>query len=76
MLNLGPHEQKLSYKEDTKLEDRLAMEAEEEKKFSSGDTYDDGEGGEGKSSSSSSKEKENAVSSLSPKEQASQEMQV
>lgn len=71
----GAHEQKLSYKEDTKLEDRLAMEAEEEKKFSNGDTYDDGEGGEEKSSSSSSKEKENAVSSLSPKEQASQEMQ-
>lgn len=28
-----------SYKEDTKLEDRLAMEAEEEKKFENGESY-------------------------------------
>ena len=27
---VNPHEAKLTYKEDTKLEDRLAMEAEEE----------------------------------------------
>lgn len=67
---VNPHEAKLTYKEDTKLEDRLAMEAEEEKKFSNGDTYDEGEG-EDKSTASST-----SASSLSPKEQASQEMQV
>lgn len=68
---VNPHEAKLTYKEDTKLEDRLAMEAEEEKKFSNGDTYDEGEG-EDKSTASST----SSASSLSPKEQASQEMQV
>ena len=67
---VNPHEAKLTYKEDTKLEDRLAMEAEEEKKLSNGDTYDEGEG-EDKSTASST-----SASSLSPKEQASQEMQV
>ncbi|XP_047136609.1 uncharacterized protein LOC100209407 isoform X2 [Hydra vulgaris] len=61
---------KTSYKEDTKLEDRLAMEAEEEKKFSNGDTYDEnGENNEDKDGEKS------VASSLSPKEQASQEMQ-
>lgn len=66
---------KTSYKEDTKLEDRLAMEAEEEKKFSNGDTYDDGED-EAASKSSTGSSSSSASSSLSPKEQASQEMQV
>lgn len=65
---------KTSYKEDTKLEDRLAMEAEEEKKFSNGDTYDDGED-EAASKSSTGSSSSSASSSLSPKEQASQEMQ-
>lgn len=35
------------YKEDTKLEDRLAMEAEEEKKYETGEGYGTGGGGGG-----------------------------
>lgn len=35
------------YKEDTKLEDRLAMEAEEEKKYETGEGYGPGGGGGG-----------------------------
>ena len=58
------------YKEDTKLEDRLALEAEEEKKVKDGETYDD-DGGYGDSMKSYA-----GTTSLSPKEQASQEMQV
>jgi len=57
------------YKEDTKLEDRLALEAEEEKKVKDGETYDD-DGGYGDSMKNYA-----GTTSLSPKEQASQEMQ-
>ncbi len=60
------------YKEDTRLEDRLALEAEEEKKFSNGETYDDG----GDYHDSSMMKSYAGTTSLSPKEQASQEMQV
>lgn len=35
------------YKEDTRLEDRLAMEAEEEKKYETGEGYGTGGGGGG-----------------------------
>lgn len=35
------------YKEDTRLEDRLAMEAEEEKKYETGEGYGGGGGGGG-----------------------------
>ena len=35
------------YKEDTRLEDRLAMEAEEEKKYETGEGYGTGGGGAG-----------------------------
>ena len=59
------------YKEDTKLEDRLALEAEEEKKFKDGETYDE-DGGYGDTMKSNYA----GTTSLSPKEQASQEMQV
>lgn len=58
------------YKEDTKLEDRLAMEAEEEKKFNNGETYD-----EGGDYHDASLKNYAGTTSLSPKEQASQEMQ-
>lgn len=36
-----------NYKEDTRLEDRLAMEAEEEKKYETGEGYGGGGGGGG-----------------------------
>lgn len=62
---------KTSYKEDTKLEDRLAMEAEEEKKFSNSDSYEYGMGGGGGGSKSSAPPQ----ATFSPKEQASKEMQ-
>lgn len=58
------------YKEDTKLEDRLAMEAEEEKKFNNGETYDEDGGYH-----DSPVKNYAGTTSLSPKEQASQEMQ-
>ena len=51
------------------------MEAEEEKKFSNGDTYDYGEG-ESNNAVDKSSGVGTAQSSLSPKEQATQEMQV
>eukprot|EP00794_Sanderia_malayensis_P003709 gene3709-4229_t len=59
-----------SYKEDTRLEDRLALEAEEEKKFNNGETYDDDGGYH-----DSTLKNYAGTTSLSPKEQASQEMQ-
>lgn len=69
---------KSSYKEDVKLEDRLALEAEEEKKVTSSDNFDDDSSSEAaagvdKSSATSSLSSES--NSMSPKEQASQEMQ-
>lgn len=73
---------KASYKEDVKLEDRLALEAEEEKKVTNGDTFDDDGAAEAaagvdKSSVSTASTSGGADSaSFSPKEQASQEMQV
>lgn len=66
---------KTSYKEDVKLEDRLALEAEEEKKVTDSDGYDD----DGAAEAAAGVDKSTtatAASSLSPKEQASQEMQV
>jgi len=68
-----------SYKEDVKLEDRLALEAEEEKKVTNGDTFDD----DGASETAAGVDKSNVLTatsaasenSLSPKDQASQEMQ-
>ncbi|XP_065053272.1 uncharacterized protein LOC135682340 isoform X2 [Rhopilema esculentum] len=58
-----------AYKEDTRLEDRLALEAEEEKKVKDGETYDE-DAGYGDSMKNYA-----GTTSLSPKEQASQEMQ-
>lgn len=68
---------KTSYKEDVKLEDRLALEAEEEKKVTNNDNFDDDSSSEAaagvdKSSGTSLSSESN---SMSPKEQASQEMQ-
>ena len=74
---------KASYKEDVKLEDRLALEAEEEKKVTNGDTFDDDSAAEAaagvdKSSVSTGSTTSGASDAglFSPKEQASQEMQV
>ena len=69
---------KASYKEDVKLEDKLALEAEEEKKVTNSDNYDDYSASEAaagidKSSIGSAGSTLNSVSS---KDQASQEMQV
>jgi len=75
--NESPDGSKTSYKEDTKLEDKLALEAEEEKKFSNSENYEYGMGqGDSKSSASSSSSAANSLpAGFSPKDQASKEMQ-
>lgn len=73
---------KASYKEDVKLEDKLALEAEEEKKVTNSDNYDDysaSEAAAGVDKSSVETSPGGAAGSaanVSPKDQASQEMQV
>jgi len=71
---------KASYKEDVKLEDKLALEAEEEKKVTNTENYDDDSASEAaagvdKSNVDASTTSSSLSTSLSPKDQASQEMQ-
>lgn len=69
---------KASYKEDVKLEDKLALEAEEEKKVTSSDNYDDYSASEAAAGvdKSSVATAAGGAASVSAKDQASQEMQV
>ena len=69
----------MSYKEDTKLEDKLALEAEEEKKFSNSENYEyGGEGGGGSKADQgpSVSSVQQLAAAFNPKDQASKEMQV
>eukprot|EP00111_Clytia_hemisphaerica_P021848 TCONS_00064235-protein len=79
-LNADDSNGKASYKEDVKLEDKLALEAEEEKKVTNTENYDDDSASEAaagvdKSNVDASTTSSSLSTSLSPKDQASQEMQ-